>query len=237
MNPLVRHFLPSVIRGVYRFDNEFSAVRSAEDYAEFIDTKFQFLPGDVRELIRAKLSPTEDFEAAKARLELPEERLGSTADSRIRAYHFYKDNLPYFAEAIEDKKAIENSNKFLEIQFVERILAPLLKAEGLRAVKPQLAVGRFRIDFAIEGEAKLALETDGRSKFVSREDFDNFLDRQNFLTTEGWKVIRYSYAHVMLTTAITRNKLYAIFNADKKLRRYLGSDPHPRPCLIGRSRR
>jgi hypothetical protein len=48
MNPLVRHFLPSVIRGVYRFDNEFCTVRSEEDYAEFAETKFQFLPGNVR---------------------------------------------------------------------------------------------------------------------------------------------------------------------------------------------
>lgn len=52
MNPLVLHFLPSVIRGVYRFDDELSTVTDDEDYQEFIRRKLRFLPRNIEEEIR-----------------------------------------------------------------------------------------------------------------------------------------------------------------------------------------
>jgi len=47
VNPIIRHFLPSVIRGVYRFDDGFSQVKDESDFQDFVEDELRFLPGDM----------------------------------------------------------------------------------------------------------------------------------------------------------------------------------------------
>ncbi|OFC35548.1 hypothetical protein BAE29_15465 [Acidithiobacillus caldus] len=55
---------------------------------------------------------------------------------------------------------------------------------------------RFRIDFAFPAE-KIAIEFDGyRFHGFSRAGFRDGLKRQNLLTVQGWRFLRYSYSDV-----------------------------------------
>ena len=65
MNPLVRHFLPSVVRGVYRFDHGFSEVRDNRGYQQFVNDKLRFLPPDTREEIRGRFPVSNDFHSER----------------------------------------------------------------------------------------------------------------------------------------------------------------------------
>jgi len=233
VNPLAFHFLPSVIRGVYRFDDELSTVTDDEDYQAFIRRKLRFLPRNIEQEIRQQTS----FESDSWSTPIPLTR--TTAASSRRAAAFFQQH-SYFNNAVMDGKLatdsqLKDAQNFLEIQFVRKILAPLLTDAGLENVYPQWEVGRYRLDFAlISGSRKFALETDGFGKFKERKDLDDFVRRQNFIAKEGWTIIRYSYGQVMETTDATLQELYGFLQDEPQMRGLLAIDSPPHnPYLPG----
>ena len=223
MNPLVLHFLPSVIRGVFRFDDELQAVTDTQGYQQLVQTKLRFLPPHVAEHIRLRMNVAEDLQAGQGHQVMVFSAPGEVTQ---RAKTFFRGH-PYFENAVDGnglakKKSLENADNFLEIQFVKKILAPLLTNEGLQIVHPQWEVGRYRVDFALlRGSRKLAIEIDGFGKFQNRGALDDFIRRQNLLAKEGWTVVRYTYGQVMERTDETLEDLYAILADDPKLIDYL----------------
>lgn len=175
MNPLIRHFLPSQVRGVYRYDETFGEI-DAETYPRFVNGKLRFLPLSLIEKIKAAIPVSDDFSNVQRELYMgkePKDTMGRRAGQFLAKHS-------YFTEDAE--------KSFLEIQFVEKILAPLLNDAGISALIPQKKIGRYYADFALEGPSmKLAIEVDGFGKFEKRADLDNFMERQNFIASEGWR--------------------------------------------------
>ena len=114
---------------------------------------------------------------------------------------------------------LKEAQNYLEIQFFKKMLAPLLNEEGLRIIRPQPGVGPYFVDFALAGATKLALEVDGFGKFKTRDDFDGFTKRQNYITAQGWRVIRFTYAQAMQTTDVTLREMHSLLKADTQFRR------------------
>jgi very-short-patch-repair endonuclease len=229
VNPLVRHFLPSVVRGVYRFDDGFSEVRDDRGYQQFVNDKLRFLPPDTREEIRGRFLVSNDFHSERRQRTLLLESPQATAP---RAKVFFRKHR-YFANALadgqlaaDDKLAQVEAENYLEIQFVKKILARLLNEEGLHAVRPQRPIGPYFVDFAIEGTNRFALEVDGLAKFRTRPELDDFTRRQNFITHQGWRVLRYTYGQVMKTPAVTLRELHDVLGLDPELRRFLTVPPY-----------
>ena len=221
MKPVVRHFLPSVVRGVYRADEEFSKLEDERGYKRFLDAKLQFLPPTVKVLFRSHLSLNDDdFEMAQRQLTLPGDLIEPVQTTAQRAQVFFRRHA-YFNNALGTQAEIKEADNFLEIQFVRRVLAPLMSDAGLRGVKPQRSVGPYRVDFAIEAASKFVLEVDGFGKFKKRNDFDDFIERQNYLTSQGWRVIRFTYGQIMGNAGVTLKLLHTLFKEDEQLRRYL----------------
>lgn len=160
MNPLVRHFLPSVVRGVYRADDEFAKIEDEHAFARFVEAKLCFLPPGIAAKFRRQFSFDNNFENAQRQLTLPADRIDSVQTTAQRANTFFKRH-PYFQNALGTKAEIADADNFLEIHFVRKILAPLLSDDGLRVVRPQHKVGPYFLDFAFEGASKFALEVDG----------------------------------------------------------------------------
>ncbi|WP_209121231.1 DUF559 domain-containing protein [Alkalihalobacillus sp. BA299] len=80
---------------------------------------------------------------------------------------------------IEDKK---------ELNFEKDVLRMIL-ARGYK-VTPQVEVGRYRIDFVIEGiRDRLAVECDGE-RWHGPEKFEEDMQRQESLERSGWKFWR-----------------------------------------------
>jgi len=128
MNPVVRHFLPSVVRGVYRVDDEFSKIADERGFQRFVEAKLKFLPSNVAAAFRRQLSLDEDFERAQRQQKLPDdliEPVQTTAQQRANA--FFRLHT-YFENALGTKAEIEDADNFLEIQFVRKVLAPLMSA-------------------------------------------------------------------------------------------------------------
>lgn len=222
MDPIVRYYLPSVIRGVYRFDDAFSEADDEDGVEQFLKAKLRFLPANVADVICQNLASTSDPDAARARLTMPDGYVESRREIDRRAKAFFQSH-SYFAEALQGKEAIEASVKYLEIQFVKRILAPLLTEEGLRAVRPQHKIAGYFVDFALEGATRFAIEVDGFGKFATRDDLDDFLERQNVLVANGWRVLRFTYNQVMKSTSTTLRRLHGVLKADPRLRRSLAA--------------
>lgn len=230
MNPLVRHFLPSVVRGVYRFDDGFFDVRDDRGYQQFVNDKLRFLPPDPRKEILARFPVSNNFHSGRRQRTLPTDLLESPQATAPRAKAFFRRH-QYFHNALADDRLagdrqLQEAANYLEIQFVKRILARLLNEEGLHAVHPQRRVGRYSLDFAIEGTNKLALEVDGFAKFRTRPELDDFTKRQNFITQQGWRVLRYTYGQVMKTPEVTLRELHDVLRADPQLRRLLTIQPY-----------
>ena len=218
MNPIAVYFLPSQVRGVYRFD-EMLAKTDADSFEQFVANKLRFLPCSLIEPIRRTVELEEDFKAAS------EELFCATPPrdpGRRRAQHFFGRH-PYFQNALEGTE--EGADNYLEIQFVRKILAPLLNREGLAAVQPQKQVGPYFVDFAFDGPSQLALEIDGFSKFSQRQDLDKFLQRQNYLVSQGWQVLRFSYSQIMSTPQMTLRFFQDVLSADPILAPFLASAP------------
>lgn len=242
MNPIVRHFLPSVVRGVYRFDDGFSDLRDDQGFQEFVKDKQRFLPLDMRNAILGRTQIETNLGREQRRRSLSADEMQSQHVAARRAKTFFSKH-PYFDNALAGNRLQESQN-YLEIQFVKRILARLLNKEGLCHVCPQHGVGRYRLDFAIEGATnKFALEVDGFGKFQYRQELDEFTQRQNFITRQGWRVLRYTYGQVMKTTDVTLRELHSLLKTDPKLGSLLAVEPRadfdgdlfseePRPSAI-----
>lgn len=89
-----------------------------------------------------------------------------------------------------------------ELLFLTEFLFPLVGEDGLEYVVPQKSFidssGKLRrIDFAIQiSEKRIALEVDGEGYhsegFISSEQFDDNLFRQNEIVKQGWYLLRFS---------------------------------------------
>lgn len=241
MNHLVRHFLPSQVRGVYRFDDTFKQDDGAS-YEQFSESKLRFLPCSLIEPIRHCANLAEDFSTVSKQLSLDVQ----PRDANSRRANAFFDRHPYFQNALQGKKAIEGADNYLEIHFVKNILAPLLNENGLAALQPQRKIGPYYVDFAFDESCKLVIEVDGFGKFSHRSDLDKFIERQNYITCQGWKIIRFTYGQIMHTTKITLKVLHDLLNGDPQSRNFLISNltatqprrtlfdvfrTHEEPCL------
>jgi len=213
MNPLIRHFLPSLLRGVYRFDHAFGSVTDDDSYSQFIENKFHFLPHSliisIKEAVKVAVKVAGNREETTAQISLETPR-----GAKTRADNFLLAK-PYF----------QQPDQYLEKKFVKNILAPILSDYGMTQVTPQQPIGKFFADFTIEfSGSKLALEVDGFGKFKDRDSLDQFLDRQNCIVSEGWRILRYTYSQITgknNCAAITRRRLHDFLAADPNLRRLL----------------
>jgi len=225
VNPVIRHFLPSVIRGVYRFDDGFSQVKDEKDFQQFVEAKLRFLPGDIVDNVCRAANFSEDFRSAQRQRVLSSDLFESVHTVAARAKTFFRRHAYFQNAQVGDRFAtdaeLKDAQNYLEIQFVRKILAPLLTDEGLRVVRPQRNVGPYFVDFAIEGQSKLALEVDGFGKFKNRGDLDDFTKRQNYIAAQGWRVIRFTYGQVMETTEVTLRDVHNILKTDSQLRRFI----------------
>ena len=202
MNPLTRHFLPSQTRGVYRFDDTFDKL-TAENYSQYITNKLRFLPCSIAKVISDSLDLTESFDVARKQMYLDGVLNDNSRVIKQRYTDFFV-RYPYFRNALAENN--EGAENYLEIKFVKRILAKLLNTNGMDNVQPQKSIGRYYADFAIEsGSSKVAIEVDGFGKFKLRSNLDDFIERQNYITCNGWKVIRFTYGQVMNTKAAFEN--------------------------------
>ena len=209
MNPLTRHFLPSQVRGVYRFDDTFGKLTD-ENYSQYVSNKLRFLPRSIEKIFRDNFDLTENFTDARKQLYL-DGVINNTRVIKQRYSDFFTSN-PYFCNALGNYDGADN---YLEIEFVKRILTKLLNATGMDCVQPQKSIGRYYADFAIEsGTSKVVIEIDGFGKFKHRSNLDEFIERQNFIACDGWKVIRFTYGQVMTTTESSLRKLYDFLNSD-----------------------
>lgn len=220
MNPVVRHFLPSVVRGVYRADNEFSKIEDGERFERFVKAKLLFLPPTLAAEFRHHFSGDRDFDSAKRHLTLAENLFERGRTPTQRANTFFQRH-PYFQNALEGKTAIQGADNYLEAHFVWKILAPLLNDEGMGMIRPQHQVGPYFLDFALAGTTKIAIEVDGFGKFKHRSDLDNFIKRQNYITSQGWRVIRFTYAQIMERTGAALKLFHSVLNDDAQSRRFL----------------
>lgn len=232
MNPVVRHFLPSVVRGVYRADGDFSKVGDAQEFARFAERKLHFLPANLVAKFRHHFSFANDFDAAKRSLTLSSSLFDSGRTSTQRASTFFQRHL-YFQNALGGNAEIDGAENYLEVHFVRKILAPLLTDAGMRSIAPQHKVGPYFLDFALKGESQFAIEIDGFGKFKQRSDLDNFIKRQNYITSQGWRVIRFTYAQVMESTGATLKSLHSLLKSDPQVRHFLTVQPPQTGALWG----
>ena len=144
-----------MIRGVYRFDDSFPEVEDEKDFQQFVEGKLKFLPSNVVADVRRAAKLSEDFRSAQHQRTLPAELLESVQAVAQRAKVFFRLHRYFENALIGDHMAtdieLKEAQNYLEIQFVKKILAPLLNEEGLRAIRPQRSVGPYFVDFALEG--------------------------------------------------------------------------------------
>ncbi len=112
-----------------------------------------------------------------------------------------------------------NDEHWAERQFVQRIFVPLCGLKGLRYLKPQVSFTdsrrvERRIDFALEGEKRYALEIEGKTYHDGVERFDREKARQRELTQAGfhyfplsWKDVEGGQAESALHGLIKRDAL------------------------------
>ncbi len=225
MNPIVRHFLPSVVRGVYRADDEFAKIADERAFKRFVEAKLKFLPPSLAASFRRHLSLDEDFESAQRQQTLAANLIDPDRTTAQRANIFFGRHA-YFQNALGTKAEIEKADNYLEIQFVRKILAPLLGHAGLHKVQPQRSIGPYQADFAIEGRSKFVIEVDGFGKFKVRSELDDFIKRQNYIVRQGWRVIRFTYSQIMENTALTLKELHSLFKDDEELSGFLAVKWH-----------
>lgn len=213
---LIKYFLPSRIRGVYKFDDNpsKSKITSDEEARSFIDLKLLFLPEEYKKLLEKYI----DLEKFTLDRSIGKRILNSTSSNaeNKRKYQEYFKCYPHF-QPIDD-------NNYLEAEFVKRVLSPVLSPHGLLKVEPQKQIAQYFADFAIVGEKKYVFEIDGFGKFENRGNLDDFLFRQNEIINLDWQVCRFSYTHIKYNTEKTRKQIFDIFSKDAELKRYLLKD-------------
>jgi very-short-patch-repair endonuclease len=93
----------------------------------------------------------------------------------------------YFEEHPE--KVYYRSNHYANgPSYAEKYWAEILEGAGI-AFQAEMRVGRFRLDFALT-ESRIDLEVDGAQHYFSEEAVMRDKDRDLFLESQGWKVIR-----------------------------------------------
>jgi superfamily II DNA helicase RecQ/very-short-patch-repair endonuclease len=220
MNPIVRHFLPSVVRGVYRADEEFPQIGDDSGFKRFLEAKFKFLPPGVEKGLRRRLSLDDDFQRAQQHQTIPPNLLEPSQVSAQRANVFFRTH-KYFQNALGTQAEIKDAENYLEIQFVRKVLAPLLNDKGLQAVHPQHQIGPYQVDFAIQGKSSFVFEVDGFAKFKERRALDDFINRQNYITSRGWRVIRFTFSQIVESTELTLKTLHTLLKDDSAFRGFL----------------
>lgn len=202
----LQQFLPSLARGVYRFNGQLGPYLQDTDVKAFVDIKKAFLPRQYRDAIE-KLAEISVDKSISLLNRLPS--LGNNKKAEKIADEFF-ENHTYLKH--------ENNNNYLERKFVQLILARIFNLDELLArVAPQYPVEKYRIDFSIFGEKQYAIELDGFGKFKDRSDLNGFLNRQNTIVHEGWTLYRFSYADVIENTAATLKHLRDILGQDREL--------------------
>lgn len=159
MNGLIFNFLPSKIRGVYRFDASLSEIESKDDVSTYVEHKLSFIPSEYASLF-ADIAGSASTGAFYSNKVIQDNQHHSSLRGKIKEYF---SNYDYFNNHVdgEDKESVN----WLEAQFVRKILAPILTPAGMLKVEPQKEVRRRYTDFAVEGEKKYVFEVDGFGKF------------------------------------------------------------------------
>lgn len=224
MNSIAKYFLPSQIRGVYRFDDKLTKIykknreNNFEDkMIDFIKEKLCFLPEEQYSYFSKFIFNGEKIDY----LEIIEDQFFThnvASKSNKEKYIAYFKTYTYFQNQIEKNKGTKN---YLEAEFIRKVLSPILTLEGLLKVEPQLRIGKYYADFIIIGEKKYVIEIDGFEKFKARDNLDDFLRRQNEIQEKGWIVYRYSYTDIIGNTDRTKKKIYNILSKDNKLSFFL----------------
>ncbi len=221
MNDSAKYFLPSLIRGVYRFDERLSRIKTDEETQNFIETKLRFMPEQFIEIVKEAVNlenVTFDEAIAGKLLTVNSPRLHT---QNKRRYQHYFASYRYFENQIEP---IEGEQNYLESEFVRSILSPILSSEGLLKFQPQTTIKGFIADFTLEASHKYVFEVDGFGKFATRDSLDKFLSRQNVLVQDGWSVLRYSYTDIIENTERTRRQVLNLLKTDEKFRPFLLND-------------
>ncbi len=209
----IKHFLPSKIRGVYRFDDELSKskIHSDEEARNFVDLKLRFLPEEYRNIFK------EYFDLEKITFNnLFGNRIWESTASKSGTRRKYSE---YFDK--HEHLRLKNENNYLEREFIKNILSPILSLNGLFKIQPQKQIAQYFVDFSVIGEKKYTFEVDGFGKFKDRANMDEFLERQNRIINNGWVLYRFSYSHIINKPEKTRKQIYDIFTKDSELKAYL----------------
>jgi len=226
MNESVKYFLPSLIRGVYRFDERLSRIKTDEEARNFLETKLRFIPEQYTNIVRKVI----DLEAINFPNAI-ENKLISFNSPQFNTqnkhrYQQYFSSYDYFSNQVEPN---EGELNYLEAEFVRIIISPILSTEGLLQFKPQTPISSYITDFTLEASKKYVFEVDGFGKFATRDSLNRFLERQNILIQNGWTVLRYSYSDIMENTERTRKQIHSILQSDDQIRPFLlKHEPHQR---------
>lgn len=211
MNKYIVNFLPSIIRGVYRFDDHIESLKNTSGKIEFIYNKINFLPKYLINYVREHL------------FEVNEENADSILNDRIRDIRIQgKDNK--FNEYIRNYNFLNQPEHFLEKEFIRRIILYVLSNDGMEKLIPQKRIEPYTVDFAIEGDNKYVFEIDGFEKFKNPNALNSFIERQNYLTSQGWIIYRYTYKHIYENAKQKIKELYELFSRDKTLKGFLELD-------------
>lgn len=104
---------------------------------------------------------------------------------------------------------------------IEELLYYRLLSIGLNP-ETQFKVGNYRIDIAFP-EKMLAIECDGRQYHNTPEKIAKDKERQKFLESQGWKVMRYSgsdifkYAEMIVSEIIGKDSKWRTVKRDKSM--------------------
>lgn len=120
-------------------------------------------------------------------------------------------------------------SNYAENLALQTVIEPVLQSGALARVFPNhpvaLADGTTRfVDFAIVTDSsRIAIEVDGYAYHaegaISREKFDDQLQRQNELTLQGWTVLRFSFDQIKKEAARCMDQLRRITVSDPQLHR------------------
>jgi ATP-dependent DNA helicase RecQ len=211
---MIKQFLPTIARGVYRLDQELCQYKKNDDITGFIQNKLAFLPYEYRAFIVERLGLNEASEAQRLLSKFCPARKSVGIRKKYTAFFEQHD---YF----NNWKTANDADNFLEIEFVKKILAATFTLEGLNQFEPQKPIASFYADFAICGDKNYVIEIDGFAKFNTPDALDNCLKRQNYWVEAGWTVYRYGYQDILQNADKTANDLYMIFQQDSQLGCYL----------------
>ncbi len=209
---MLKYFLPSISRGIYRLNPQLCNYIKDDNEIGFVKAKQNLLPtkylDGIKKLIKiSKNEFNNEAEASIIKNSLPKLKPQSNI---TRVANQFLQNSPYLS--------IQNDNNYLEREFIRLILARVFNLTTLlENIVPQYTVSRYRLDFAVFGEYKYAIEIDGFGKFKQRADLDDFLRRQNYIVEDGWRIYRFSYADIIENTEATLKTIINIFSKDAEL--------------------